>query len=89
MAIVSRIPRKTESKAEQGSVDEDVKVGLTRRFLNRVGFGEKEDSSDEEESVEKKGEKGTDKDVNLEQTMPSDAVLSQDGVQRVSDLISS
>ncbi|KAF8340329.1 uncharacterized protein EI90DRAFT_2906895, partial [Cantharellus anzutake] len=40
MAVVSRIPTRTESKAKPGSVNDEAKVGLTRRFLNRVGFGD-------------------------------------------------
>ena len=61
MAVVSRIPSRTESKAAPGSVHEDAKVGLTRRFLNRVGFGDdtscSDSSSDEDgsNSSQKKG----------------------------------
>ena len=50
MAVVSRIPTRTESKAKPGSVNEEAKVGLTRRFLNRVGLGD--DSSSSESDAE-------------------------------------
>jgi metal transporter CNNM len=50
MAVVSRIPLRTESKAKPGSVNEEAKVGLTRRFLNRVRFGD--DSSSSSDSSE-------------------------------------
>lgn len=53
MAVVSRIPSRTESKAKPGSVNEEAKVGLTRRFLNRVRFGD--DSSSSESSSDEDG----------------------------------
>ena len=110
MAVVSRIPRKTESKAKPGSVNEESKVGLTRRFLNRVGFGEdgsgSSDSDEENDTKSKLSEKKRkkkaqletkateaantwkqwNKSIALEQTMPSDAVLTDENAEKVSSL---
>lgn len=52
MAVVSRIPIRTESKTQPGSVMEDAKVGLTRRFLNRVLGDSDSDSSDSDSDSE-------------------------------------
>ncbi len=52
MAVVSRIPTRNESKAKPGSVNEEAKVGLTRRFLNRVGFGDDSSSGSSESDTE-------------------------------------
>lgn len=56
MAVVSRIPSRTESKTKPGSVFEEAKVGLTRRFLNRVlGDSESDSDSDSEEGTVSNG----------------------------------
>lgn len=59
MAVVSRIPSRTESKDAPGSVNEEAKVGLTRRFLNRVGFGD--DTSSSESSSDEDGSNASQK----------------------------
>ncbi|KDQ13557.1 hypothetical protein BOTBODRAFT_33567 [Botryobasidium botryosum FD-172 SS1] len=126
MAVVSRIPRISESKDERGSVHQDVKVGLTRRFLNKVLGDHSEEEEDslektltrssgtssyvlnkharekerkEREKKEKKEEREKEKERKapakgpskadtltswmklpaLEQVMPSDAILSEEG----------
>jgi hypothetical protein len=109
MAVVSRIPRKTESKAKPGSVNEESKMGLTRRFLNRVGLGEdssgSSDSDEENDNKSKLSEKkkkrarleakGSEtantwkqwnKSIALEQTMPSDAVLTDENAEKASSM---
>lgn len=109
MAIVTRVSRTAESRDDQGSINMETKVGLTKRFLNKVGLSDHIEEH-EHEDVElgmKKGmnvdDEKNEKEVEpasaiapakrslllgvpntpLEQTMPSDAVLSKEGAQKV------
>lgn len=87
------------SKGRAASVKEAAKIGLTRRFLNRVGFGD-----DESDTTEHDVEKGFDKRNSAdydgkpsemkskrftagiesrEQTMPADAVLATTDADKV------
>lgn len=109
MAIVTRVSRTAESRDDQGSINMETKVGLTKRFLNKVGLSdhiEEHEHEDVEMGVKKAmngdGEKN-EKEVEpasaiapakrslllgvpntpLEQTMPSDAILSKEGAKKV------
>lgn len=116
MAIVTRVSRVAESRDDQGSINMETKVGLTKRFLNKVGLADhmEEHEHDDVEMAMKKYMNGNvngevkekekmGKDVEpasaiptakrnillgvpntpLEQTMPSDAILSKESAQKV------